>query len=294
MVRGDRFETFRAPQIFPNNIKKVSGRVAVIAQLGSTKEHTNYYHWIFEVLGRLAMLEMAGVEYDWLYVGKAKRFMKETLELWGINPEKIIEPLSDNFAVQADEIIIPSMVINTSCGHAQAGSFQHPVTSKYVKEKLLEKVLAKNIDSSKFSRRVFVSRKDAFNAKRILNEDEIFALFQEKGFERYELAKLSVVDQIVLFHNAEVVVSEQSSGLTNILFCKPNTVVVEIFQLLIDNCFWWVTYMCDLKYVPIMTLPTDVDYFADHRNKSYAYMMKAFFSQVNVPLDEIQKFTETL
>ncbi len=295
MARGDRFECLNGiPKIENNKIQKVSGRVAVIAQHGSNKNTANYYHWVCEVLGRLALLEIAGVEYDSLYVGMPKKFMKETLRLWGVEFEKIIEPTDEQFFIQADELIVPSMVINTSCGHAHAGNFQHPVTLKYVREKLLAGAKKENIDYSKFSKRIFISRKDSYNARRILNEDAIFELFKAKGFERYEMSKLSVAEQIMLLYNAQMVVSEQGSGLTNILFCQPNTIVVEIFQALIDNCFWWVGYALDLKYIPIKTVPVDADYFAHFRNKNFMLSYQAFLAQMNVPLDEIQRVIQIL
>lgn len=294
MARGDRFECLQGiPKIDSDKIQKISGRVAVIAQHGSNKNMANYYHWICEVLGRLALLEMAGVEYDWLYVGMSKKFMKETLGLWSIDFSKIIEPADEHFSIQADELILPSLVINTSCGHAHAGNFQHPVILEYVKNKLLVGAKKENINL-KFSKRVFISRKDAYNARRILNEDQIFDLFKAKGFERYEMSKLSVSEQILLCSQAEMVASEQGSGLTNILFCNPNTIIIEIFQALVDNCFWWLGQALSLNYIPIKTIPVDVDYFAHFRDKSFMLSYQAFLSQASVPLNEIQKIVAEL
>ncbi len=290
MARADYFEALaEIPRIEDNKVKRVKGKVAVIAQQGSGQKHSNYYHWTFEVLGRLAMLEIAGIEYDYVYVGQSKKFMRETLELWGIDSSKIIAPTDDNFCIEADELIVPSLVINTSCRHKHAGNFQHPITSDYVRSKLLEAAKAKNIDISKFSKRIFISRKDAYNARRILNEDEIFKLLQEKSFESYELSKLSVIEQIILFNNAEIIVSEQGSGLTNILFCNPETKVIEIFQALIDNCFWWISQMLKLNYIPIETMVTDVDYFANWKDRNFSLLHQSFFSQIDVPLDSIKK-----
>lgn len=294
-ARGDRFECLAGiPKIKEKDIQKVAGRVAVIAQHGADKQWANYYHWICEVLGRLALLEIAGVEYDWLYVGTPKKFMKETLELWGIDSNKIIEPTDANFCIQADKIIFPSMVINTSCGHKHAGNFQHPITLQYVREKLLTAAQQQNIDTSVFSKRVFISRKDAYNARRILNEDEIFDLFSQKGFQSYQLSKMSVSEQIMLLHNADIVVSEQGSGLTNILFCKEKTLVVELFQALIDNCFWWISNVCKLPYIPVLTISVNTHYFANFRDKSFLLMYQSFNGQINVPLDNIKKVIEVL
>jgi len=290
MARGDRFECLvEIPKIKEENIKKISGQVAVIAQHGAGGKWANYYHTLFEVFGRLAMLEIAGIEYDWLYVPLDKKYVREILELWGIDFSKIIAPDSEQFSIEADQLIVPSMVINTSCGHAHAGNFQHPITSTYIREKLLKKALEKNIDISTFSKRIFISRNDVPNARRILNEDQIFQLLAKKGFERYQLGKMSVLEQILLFYNAEIVVSEQGSGLTNSLFCKSETLVIEVFQKLIDNCFWWISCLCNLRYLPIKTLDIDTNYYADWRNANMGYYFENNIAQLEVPLDEIQK-----
>src|SRR3990167_8216755 len=90
------------------NFKKISGRVAVLGQLA----FFNYYHWINEILTKLALLEIFNIEYDYLYVPTTSKFMIETLKLWGIDEQKIIQPYDENYAIETDELIVPSMVNN--------------------------------------------------------------------------------------------------------------------------------------------------------------------------------------
>ncbi|MBI2344845.1 glycosyltransferase family 61 protein [Candidatus Dependentiae bacterium] len=294
MARAERFDLlYGIPKTKEKDIRKISGRVAVIAQHGSDNFFANYYHWVCEVLGRLALLEIAGIEYDWLYVGKSKKFMKETLDLWGIDTSKIIEPINDNFCVEANELIVPSMVINTSCGHKHAGNFQHPLTLQYVSEKLLNAYQVKNIDINKFSKRIFISRNDSFNSRKILNENEVFELFKTKGFERYELSCLSVAEQIVLFHNADIVVAEHGASLTNILFCKPNTKIIELFQAYVPVDYWWLSNVMKLNYFPIKTMPVDVDYFIDCRSNISTYINSAT-SKIAIKLEFIKDIIDRL
>ena len=82
----------------------------------------------------------------------------------------------------------------------------------YVKEKLSHAIQKLNLDGSKFSKKVFISRKDA-PKRRIINEDKIFALFEQQGFVRYEMSKLSILDQILIMQNADIVVGEHGAGL---------------------------------------------------------------------------------
>jgi capsular polysaccharide biosynthesis protein len=49
------------------------------------------------------------------------------------------------------------------------------------------------------------------------------------GFHIISPGKLSLADQIDAFRNARVVLGAHGAGLTNILFCRPNTTLIEIF-----------------------------------------------------------------
>ena len=98
-------------------VLKVDGKIAVLAQ----NVYDNYCHFVHEILGRLALLEMHNIEYDYLYVPCIKPFAMELLNLWGIDQDKIISPLSNDVCMQADTLILPSLVINTDVGFTHAG-----------------------------------------------------------------------------------------------------------------------------------------------------------------------------
>lgn len=280
------------PKIDEDKIIKVSGKVAVIAQ--PLSEY--YFHWFQDVLGRLALLDMHGIEYDYIYVLSDKKYMKESLELWGIDSSKIISPKDKDdkdFCIQADELIVPSYVLNKNQGfNKYAGFHQNLLTTQYVSQKMVKAVESQNINSSNFAKRIFISRKDAPKRK-ILNEDEIFRLFEAQGFVRYELSTLSVAEQIALFNQAEIVVGEHGAGMTNCLFCKPGTKVIEIFQALIDSGPWWITQVMRLDYSCIKTVKVDANYFAHFTLKPEVYT-KAWKSERVVSIEEIKRIINML
>lgn len=234
-----------------NSMISISGRVAVVAQWG----YNCYYHWICEVLGRLALLEMQGVAYDWLYAPCNLRYMKETLQLWGIDGNKLIDSSSEQgHYIQADQLVVPSLVGHIQGDHARYASYNHADILKYVKTKLLSAALLHDIDMQKFSKKVFISRQDA-GRRRVINEDEVFALFEQQGFQRYTLADMSVVEQILLFHNAQTIVAFHGAGLANILFCKPNTKLIEIFQTRGDSTYWYMSQVLGIEALSVPTVP---------------------------------------
>jgi hypothetical protein len=266
-----------AKLIEKQNILHISGKVAVITQSG----YDNYFHWHTELLSRLALLDIQGIEYDYVYAPQKSKYMKDLLKMWGVPESKIIAPTSEDFAVQADEIILPSLVCNSNHGWTQFVNYVRPELLEYVKNKLFKAAQAKNIDTSRFSKKIFISRKDA-PIRKVVNEDEIFEKFQNLGFERYELSKLSVAEQIMLFYQAEIIVSFQGTGLANSIYCTKKTKIIELFQGLCDCTFWYISQQLDLDYTPIQTIMFERDF------------LKAWKADSYVPLSIIEKVTEFL
>lgn len=251
----------------------IPGRVAVIAQSG----YTYYYHWIAEVLGRLALLEMHGVDYDYLYVPTHVPYMRETLQLFGVDPSKIIEA-SDEFVFSADQLIVPSLVARTRTeGCPRLVHYLPKHILFYIKNKLLSAVDKQPLNHT-FSKRVFLSRKDA-SARKMLNEDDVFKLFESKGFERYVLSEMSIVDQILLFNQAEIIVGALGSNLTNVIFCNPDARIFDIFQARRDCTIYYLCQNLGLAYQCIKTTE-----FIDQNDGHF---------DTTVPLDIIKNLVDT-
>lgn len=77
-------------------------------------------------------------------------------------------------------------------------------------------------------RKIYVSRRSAV-ARRVVNEAQVATFMQQHGFAVVELETLDVRDQMLLFRNADTIVSQHGAALTNLLYCRPETTVVEIF-----------------------------------------------------------------
>ncbi|HSW76619.1 MAG TPA: glycosyltransferase family 61 protein [Candidatus Saccharimonadales bacterium] len=263
MWKGIEVHLNLVQKIPDNQIIKVSGRVAVITQLA----YFTYWHWISEVLCRLALLELAGIEYDYLYVPQSSHFMKETLQMWGIPSEKIISPTHGAFCIQAEQLIVPSFVSNVNFGCVLFSCYAQPHLLQYVKEKL--STAAHHITPTiPLHKRVCISRKDTAH-RRIINEERVFELFKEQDFHSYELDKMSVAEQILLFENADIIVSPQGSCLTNSIFCTQKTKLIELFQGLNDATFWYLSQALGLTYTPIKTTSFVPDYVAALKNNTY-------------------------
>lgn len=216
--------------------KYIEGKVAVLAQEG----HSNYYHWMVEVLPKLAMLEESSISYDHLYVSTHLPFMRQTLHLLGVDPKKIIEA-TPHTHIEAEELIVPSAPA-LSC-----------YTPKWIVEYLRNKLIpqAERVQQN-FSKRVFISRKKAAY-RRILNEDAIFQMLEPLGFVRYNLEDLTVLEQVHLFHHAETIIAPHGAGLVNLIFSEPSALIIELFQEHEDDAFWYLSQTLGLNHHCIPT-----------------------------------------
>lgn len=203
-----------------------------------------YGHFILDVLCQLALLEIHNIPYDHLCIPYSHPFMQDLLNLWGI-PEDTIIPYLHHLKISADKIILPTAVTQTP-KIIPCTNYTMDFLIQYVREKLLTNMLKKN-SSLPTDKKIFISRKDS-SLRNIPNEDEIFKEFKQRGFKRYELSKLSVYEQILLFHNADEIVSLVGSGSTNIIFSKPGTKYIEIIQTMVDATFFFLADIMNLDY----------------------------------------------
>jgi hypothetical protein len=90
-------------------------------------------------------------------------------------------------------------------------------------------------------RRLFVSRAQVKN-RHISNEPQLVEVLGAHGFQTVHPEQLSVVQQIELFAGAEAVIGSWGSGLTNLVFSPPGTLVIEMQPEEVDfggNAFVW-------------------------------------------------------
>ncbi len=216
-------------------IEKLEGKVALLSGLAG---HV-YYHWMFDIIPRLELLRRSEIELseiDWFVVNSlSKPYQQETLSLLGIDPNKIIE--SDRHShIQATELIVPSFP-----GYLDWVS---PGTIKFLRQTFLPQVSLAKTNGQK----IYVSRARAKN-RQLVNEAEVRELLNKQGFQTVFLEEMSVLEQVEVFVNAEIIVAPHGSGLTNLVFCSPQTKVVELFSPnYIRTDYWMISQQLKLQH----------------------------------------------
>lgn len=98
---------------------------------------------------------------------------------------------------------------------------------------------------NKYSKKIYISRKDSIN-RNIINEIEVMEYLKPIGFQLIVLSNMSLIEQFAIFYNSEVIIGVCGAALTNIIFAKPNTQIIEISSSYlsssihfedISNCF---------------------------------------------------------
>jgi capsular polysaccharide biosynthesis protein len=197
---------FNPPKAYPKAVR-IEGRCASLISLWCD----NYFHWIFNSLPRLAVLNASGVAYDRLLVpAELKPFQRETLALLGVHEEQLVPYAGEH--VQADELVwaAPLAPIN------EPSSF----LLEWVKSSLCP------LDEEP-SRLLYVSREGG--TRRAVNEAAIFGALKPLGFEFVLPEHLSFTEQVRLFAQARVAVGPHGSNFVNAIFSRHMS-VVEFFQ----------------------------------------------------------------
>lgn len=168
----------------------------------------NFYHWLIEYLPRLGAADDLD-SYDNVVVNaQLAPFQAEWLAfLSGRKPRLVSASMSE--LMRFDRIDCP-----TIRPIPEAAAF----LSRFAR-----------LDPTA-GRRLFISRADAAPHRRRIRDEE--RLFQDAlkplGFERVVLGYLNAEETVELFGRASVVVAAHGAGLTNIVFCKPGALVVEL------------------------------------------------------------------
>jgi hypothetical protein len=169
-----------------------------------------YYHWLFEALPRLVQaLEQAPDPLVILAERHRKPYVLHTLGLLGIRHPLFLPRKS---RLQARQLLLPPFV--------GPPSFHRPELLKVLRQRL-------GVGQGMPHRRIYLSRVKA-RFRKILNEPALEAYLKPYGFETVFAETLSIAEQMQLFSETEVLLSNHGAGLSNLLFMPAGSLVLEL------------------------------------------------------------------
>lgn len=216
-------------------ITEVEGTLLNLTTRGTT---TNYYHFVFDALPRLGILEecLPGTRPDAILVPHAARYQRQFLELLGIDHE-LLQPSAEK-AWRAERLLVPS-VPNQILG-----------SPTWIVEWLRSNLPARD---PRDGGRLYITRGSARNTRSYLHEADLVPELERRGFTIIDPGQYSAQEQIDLFAGADIVVAPHGAALTNLVFAKPGLAVVEMFANdYVHLGLWNITHSlpdCDYRYL---------------------------------------------
>lgn len=198
-----------------------------------------FWHWMMEFLPRAVILEQAGFQGEYLISKTAPGFVLESLKLIGITQPRTI-PYDTDDSVRMEKLWLPTRLSIDQSEH-------YLFLLSVLRGKLLEHVTPVRKD-----RRLYISRKEARNQRRVVNEDELTKLLADFGFEVVTLERLPLRDQISLMAEADWLIGGSGAGILHCLFMHPGSYVVELFSPnYINPCMFSAVKLLDHDYTMI-------------------------------------------
>ena len=210
----------RAPHVHKPTIKefvfKVRNEVYLpkVISLRDTGEE-NYFHFYNDVIPKLFLLEdyhLLNEDYHLVVSHKLwdKPYFQFFIEAANLKSLK--------WFVQRQEWIKSNEVI-----------FCKPLTHSKNYLIRMSNIMLKNV-LEMTPRRVFLTRKKE-SLRYLENEDEVYGLLSQYGFEKIDTAKLTIEEQISIFYSATDIIALHGAGITNIIFRKGKPLrILEIFH----------------------------------------------------------------
>jgi capsular polysaccharide biosynthesis protein len=214
-------------QVKLSRVRKIKGKVAVVAAAGSQ----NYHHWLYDTLPRIGLLKKAGLmeDIDHFIIGySGLKFQKESLEALGVPAGKII-PSNDhwNFHIQAEELVVTSLP-------ARLGTI-----SEWTVEFLRNTFLPVSGREQGSGQRLYLSRRKA-PTRNLVNEGEILEILGKLNFRPFYAEDHSIRETAAVFAAADAIAGVHGSGFANLAFCSPDTKVIDILAPKHLDPYYWI------------------------------------------------------
>jgi len=263
--------------------KKLNGTALFLA---SSEGAHCYYHWMLETLPKLGMLEREGISIDsidYFIIRKiTDDWQLQTLAALGIDKSRIIQT-AGHFHWRADRLLHIDLNIGIN--------LKMP---KFIPQWI--KHIYPTPPTTKPRIKLYITRPRGVR-RRIANEKEIIPLLEQAGFTIMAMEGLSVADQAALMSRVDVIMSPHGGALSNMVFCRPGTSVVELFSEHVFPYYYGLAAICGHRYHailenPIQDYPRLVDSkvaqsFADEQHKTVSSNLRVCPMALNALLETL-------
>ena len=197
----------------------------------------DYRHAMLDSLARLAAIpDTYLAAAAGLLLPAASPTHADALDLFDLLPSLAVREVPQGETLRVETLVLPLSV----CGDAA----YHPCVSDFFRR------LSGNVPPApvRLPRRFYIDSRGT-GVRPLRNEAEVIAALAPMGFVPVRLDQLSLADQIRLFRQAEAIVAPHGSALTNLGFCRPGCLVVELLMdAFVDWSFRNLAALMTLRY----------------------------------------------
>ncbi len=248
----------------------------VLSLLTGGAGNNNFFHWLFDVLPRIAIVEKKDKlrEINFFLCPELNKWQLETLDILGISKTKCLSSVHYRH-------IESNNIITTSHPWVRTENIINEIENlpSWISNWLKQKFLPFK-SNNKFPKKFFIDRSDSTSnlkdLRYIINENEVLDFVKSKGFETIKLSELSFKDELKLFNDADTVIGLQGAGLTNLIWCNQNTKIIELRSKLTNKLFENLAFQNQINFKKLEYDPIE-KFVADH------------YGSIKVDIKELEK-----
>lgn len=227
----------------------------------------NYGHWLVDGIGMvfLATQKYCLEDIDYFLIPEIRHdFQLECMLELGIPKHKILE-VSVLTCYQFESLI---------CVSAPRG-IDSNVVPGWLVDGYRNSIIRKK--KNEIKRKLYVSRRDA-KTRKFVNEEEVIDLLRKYDFKIVELSNYDFSSKVELFNSADVIIGLTGAGLTNLMFCRENAHVIEIFPENFVNYFYAsIAGQLGLNYDCLIV-----------RNNSFLNKISKYYGDLAIDISELE------
>jgi capsular polysaccharide biosynthesis protein len=187
-------------------------RVDPATALLAAPQGWNHYHWVFDVLPRVHLLaRWRPVIEQYLVPANLSAVQLESLRHLGINEEQLVR-LEPQTRLRCQRLYVPSLPGSEGCSPPWAVGF------------LREAFTGAAAHTPGHGPRLYV-RRGGGAQRPVLNEPELIARLQRRGFQAIDPTEMGFLEQVAAFRDATLVVGAHGAGLANLVFSRSGSVL---------------------------------------------------------------------
>ena len=173
----------------------------------------NLYHFLFYMVSSLKNINFIPNN---IYLNLSNNYINEVLNLLYPNANIFHSTVCPNNCFSVPEI--PPTTTRVEAVYPENYIYLRNLFMPFIK---------KYKPNNTYSKFIYISREDALY-RRVLNEYELLNSTNFYKFQKIVPTKLSLLEQMYIFNNAEIIIGAHGAGLSNLLFCNENCKVIEI------------------------------------------------------------------